>query len=48
MWRLEKEKLIPECLQQTNIGDRGKLGWYLRHRNNDCQGLHRKYEWPFV
>ena len=28
--RLEKEKLIPECLQQTNIGDDGNLGWYLR------------------
>ena len=26
IWRLEKEKLLPECLQQTNSGDGGKVG----------------------
>ena len=26
IWRLEKEKLLPECLQQTNTGDSGKVG----------------------
>jgi transposase len=26
IWRLEKEKLLPECLQQTNTGDGGKVG----------------------
>ena len=26
IWRLEKEKLLPECLQQINSGDGGKVG----------------------
>ena len=26
IWRLDKEKLLPECLEQTNTGDGGKLG----------------------
>ena len=26
IWRLEKEELLPECLQQTNTGDGGKVG----------------------
>ena len=26
IWRLEKEKLLPECLQQMNTGDGGKVG----------------------
>jgi transposase len=26
IWRLEKEKLLPECLQETNTGDGGKIG----------------------
>ncbi|CAF3398923.1 unnamed protein product [Rotaria socialis] len=26
IWRLDKEKLLPECLQQTNTGDGGKIG----------------------
>lgn len=26
MASLEKEKLLPECLEQTNTGDGGKLG----------------------
>lgn len=26
IWRLEKEKLLPECLEQTNTGDGGKIG----------------------
>ena len=26
IWRLEKEKLLPKCLQQTNTGDGGKVG----------------------
>ncbi|CAF2016844.1 unnamed protein product [Rotaria magnacalcarata] len=26
IWRLEKEKLLPECIQQTNTGDGGKVG----------------------
>ena len=26
IWRLEKEKLLPECMQQSNIGDSGKVG----------------------
>ena len=26
IWRLEKEKLLPECLQQTNTADGGKVG----------------------
>ena len=26
IWRLEKEKLLPECIQQTNTGDGGKMG----------------------
>lgn len=26
IWRLEKEKLLPECLELTNIGDGGKTG----------------------
>lgn len=26
IWRLEKEKLLSECLEQTNAGDGGKLG----------------------
>ncbi|CAM4796680.1 unnamed protein product [Rotaria magnacalcarata] len=26
IWRLEKERLLPECLQQTNTGDGGKVG----------------------
>ena len=26
IWRLEKEKLLPQCLQQTNTGDSGKVG----------------------
>ena len=34
----EERKLFPECLQQTNIGDDGNLGWYLRFGNDDCQG----------
>ena len=25
IWRLEKEKLLPECLQQTNTSDGGKV-----------------------
>jgi hypothetical protein len=25
IWRLEKEKLLPECLQQVNTGDGGKI-----------------------
>ena len=48
MWRLEKEKLIPEYLQQTNTGDGGNLGWYLRFWKNDCRSLHGKYGWPVV
>ena len=28
IWRLEKENLLPECLQQTNTGDGGKVGIY--------------------
>ena len=26
IWRLEKEKLLLECLQRTNTGDGGKVG----------------------
>ena len=26
IWRLEKEKLLPECLEQANTGDGGKVG----------------------
>ena len=26
MWHLKKEKLLPECIQQTNTGDGGKVG----------------------
>ena len=26
IWRLEKEKFLPECLQQTDTGDGGKVG----------------------
>ena len=26
IWRLEKEKLLPECIQQTNTGDDRKVG----------------------
>jgi hypothetical protein len=26
IWRMEKEKLLPECLQQMNTGDGGKVG----------------------
>ena len=26
IWGLEKEKLLPECLEQTNTGDGGKIG----------------------
>ena len=26
IWRFEKEKLLPECLQQTNTGGGGKVG----------------------
>ena len=26
IWRLEKEKLLPKCIQQTNTGDSGKVG----------------------
>ena len=26
IWRLEKKTLLPECLQQTNTGDGGKVG----------------------
>lgn len=26
IWRLEKEKLLPECLELTNTGDGGKTG----------------------
>ena len=26
IWRLEKEKLSSECLQQTNTGDSNKVG----------------------
>ena len=26
IWRLEKEKLLSECIQQTNTGDGGKVG----------------------
>ena len=30
IWHLEKEKLLPECIQQTNTGDGGKVGiWVL-------------------
>ena len=25
IWRLENEKLLPECLQETNTGDSGKI-----------------------
>ena len=25
IWRLEKEKLLPECIQQTNTGNGGKV-----------------------
>ena len=27
IWRLEKENLLPECLQQINTGDGGKVGF---------------------
>jgi hypothetical protein len=26
LWRLEKEKLLPECWRETNTGDGGKIG----------------------
>ena len=26
IWRLEKEKLLPGCLQQMNASDAGKVG----------------------
>ena len=26
IWRIEKEKPLPECIQQTNTGDDGKVG----------------------
>ena len=26
MWRLDKEKLLPECLELTNTGDGGQIG----------------------
>ena len=26
IWRLEQEKLLPECIQQTNTDDDGKVG----------------------
>ena len=26
IWRLEKKKLLPECIQQTYTGDGGKVG----------------------
>ena len=26
IWRLENEKLLPECIQQTNTDDDGKVG----------------------
>ena len=26
IWRLEQEKLLLECIQQTNTGDGGKVG----------------------
>ena len=29
IWRWEKEKLIPECLQQVNTVDVRHLGWHL-------------------
>ena len=48
IWCLEKENLIPECLQQTNDSDGENLGWYLMFWNNDRQGLHGEYQWPIV
>lgn len=26
IWRLDKEKLLPDCVEQSNTGDGGKLG----------------------
>ena len=40
IWRLEKEKLLPECLQQTNIADSEKVGIWTRYfwfRSNQCE-----------
>ena len=38
---MEKERLIPECLQQTNTGDVGVVSQVL-------QRFTRKYRWPIV
>ena len=50
VYRLEKEKLLTECLQQTNTGDGGKVGIWggISGFGMTNAYLLRKYEWRVI